>query len=568
MKRILSLLLCLVLVVGAVCAVGAAGDDQPQSAFLISMPVRFRQTEARKLLQMVNDFRTGSDAWYWNNDDTTKFSASGLKTLSYDYELEQIAMQRAAELALQFSHTRPNGKLCFDAYGERNSAAENIAAGQKSAQEVHDDWREDNEPYLGQGHRRNLLSADVEAVGFGCVEYGGMTYWAEAFGKPASSAAPTAALDAEVSVTIEIDPSQLTVYEVRLSETKMELTVSTTQALPAAALRLRLNEGLSDVILTPQVDWVSSDPSVAAVDKQMLFAAGPGNCTLKGSVFDNPVSVPVSVRNKAPAEPTEPTTQEPETEPTTPSPTEQPTTHTHVPEILPPVTPTCLTTGLTAGSRCKECGEILEKQKTVPMLAHAYTTKLTRARYQKAGKVVSTCSMCGKRETRVIPAVASIRLTGTKYIYDGRRHTPKVRIMDEAGKKLQRNVDYKLTYPAGRRDVGDYRIRIQFIGDYKGTKSAEYKILPGKVTKLTAKPGVKSAALSWNAVPGATDYIVYYSETEKGGYRMLGSTTKTSASMVRLDAKKVYYFRVRAVASVDDKQWNGAMSAAVRVVAK
>ncbi len=563
MKRILSLLLCFVLVAGVVGVVGAADEAKPREHFIISMPVRYRQSEARKLLSLVNDFRTGSDAWYWNETNTSKVNAAGLVALTYDYELEQIAMQRAAELALQFSHTRPNGKICFDAFGDPTAAAENIAAGQKTAQEVHEDWREDAEDYAGQGHRRNMLSSDVEAVGFGCVQYGGMTFWTEAFRAPVSSASFSNPLDAEVPVSVEIDPAQVELYEVRLSTEKMDLIVNSTQALPAAALRLRLHDSLSDVILTPDVTWVSSDPSVAAIDKRMLFAAGPGACTLKGSVFDNPVEVAVTVKNRTPEQPTEPTTQE---EPTK---QDEPTTaHIHVPEILPPVTPTCLTTGLTAGSRCKDCGEILVKQQTVPKLSHSFLTKQSKAGFQKQGKVVHVCSMCGKRETTLIPAVANIRLSDTKYIFDDSRHTPKVRILDETGEKLQRNRDYTLTYPSGRRSVGTYSIKIKLIGDYKGSKTVSYKILPAKVTKLTAKPGVKSASLSWTAAPGATDYVVYYSLTEKGGYHKLGSTAKTTASMVRLDTGKAYYFRVRAVTKAEGKQWNGSLSAPVRVVAK
>ena len=300
----------------------------------------------------------------------------------------------------------------------------------------------------------------------------------------------------------------------------------------------------------------------------MLFAANTGACVIKGKVYENPVEVSVAVKNKVIVEPTEPATQEQPTQPSEPTPSEPTTVHTHVPEVLPPVTPTCLTTGLTVGSRCKTCGEILEKQKTVPMLSHTFTTKQTRAGYQKAGKVVRICSMCGKRETRYIPAVAVIRLSGTKYVFDEQRHTPKVRILDENGKYLQRDVDYKLTYPADRRSVGTYQIKLKFIGDYKGSKALTYQIVPAKVTNLKAKAGVKSAALSWDAAPGATDYVVYYSVTEKGGYKKLGSTSKTSARMVQLDSGKVYFFRVRSIAKIDGKQTNGAASAPVRVVAK
>ena len=36
--------------------------------------------------------------------------------LKYDYELERVAMQRAAEIALSYGHTRPDDSGCFTAY--------------------------------------------------------------------------------------------------------------------------------------------------------------------------------------------------------------------------------------------------------------------------------------------------------------------------------------------------------------------------------------------------------------------------------------------------------------------
>ena len=91
MKRIVSFLLCLILMIGIVCVVGAADAAVPQDNFILSIPVRYKQTEARKLLSLLNAFRTGGDAWYWNEDNSSKVNVSGLKALTYDYELEQIA---------------------------------------------------------------------------------------------------------------------------------------------------------------------------------------------------------------------------------------------------------------------------------------------------------------------------------------------------------------------------------------------------------------------------------------------------------------------------------------------
>ena len=76
--------------------------------------------------------------------------------------MEKVAMQRAAEIALAWGHERPNGRSTWSAYDEcgyeRWSVGENIAAGHTSAYSAYVAWREDNEAYSGQGHRRNMLN--------------------------------------------------------------------------------------------------------------------------------------------------------------------------------------------------------------------------------------------------------------------------------------------------------------------------------------------------------------------------------------------------------------------------
>ena len=169
---------------------------------------QYRQTEARKMLAMINEFRTGNNAWYWNEDDETKttYAPNTLGTLRYDYTLEKIAMQRAAELAINFSHTRPNGQSCFSIEEDGvTSWGENIAYGNiiSTASDAFTLWREDDYPYVGQGHRRNMLYPEFTAVGFGCFYCNGRYYWTQEFGYSHSGAAATAANDGNTSVSVE-----------------------------------------------------------------------------------------------------------------------------------------------------------------------------------------------------------------------------------------------------------------------------------------------------------------------------------------------------------------------------
>lgn len=89
-------------------------------------------------------------------------AAAGLPDLKKSDALCEDAKVRVAEINSTFSHTRPDGTLCFTAitvpYGY---AGENIAKGQTSPKDVMDCWMNSD------GHRKNILSNDYTSVGVG-----------------------------------------------------------------------------------------------------------------------------------------------------------------------------------------------------------------------------------------------------------------------------------------------------------------------------------------------------------------------------------------------------------------
>ena len=48
------------------------------------------QNEARSMLTLINEFRTGSNAWYWNRDNRTTTVETGLSGLVYDYQRKKM----------------------------------------------------------------------------------------------------------------------------------------------------------------------------------------------------------------------------------------------------------------------------------------------------------------------------------------------------------------------------------------------------------------------------------------------------------------------------------------------
>ena len=137
--------------------------------------------EVKKVFNLTNSFRTGNEAFYLNEDNTTKTNLVGqLGTLTLDEDLCKAAQIRANEIVSKFSHTRPNGTSCFTVLKELSisysAVGENIAAGNKSGERTFLQWKEDNEKYSGQGHRRNMLEKKFTRIGIAYAYDANSTY--------------------------------------------------------------------------------------------------------------------------------------------------------------------------------------------------------------------------------------------------------------------------------------------------------------------------------------------------------------------------------------------------------
>ena len=118
-------------------------------------------------------------------------AAHGLAPLAHSGELQAAARGYAGAMANGgfFAHNGPDGSTPssrVEAAGYRgwNWVAENIAAGQRSPEQVMQSWM--NSP----GHRQNLLSPSAREIGIGHVQQGGTKYghyWVQNFGARAGA---------------------------------------------------------------------------------------------------------------------------------------------------------------------------------------------------------------------------------------------------------------------------------------------------------------------------------------------------------------------------------------------
>ena len=352
----------------------------------VSISVQYGQTEARTILNMINEMRTSStDAWYWKQDDTTKTYCTNLQPLQYDYDLEKTAMQRAAEIAIIYSHTRPNNKDTFSAFYENSVyytyAGENIAAGYGTADSVNDGWREDNELYAGQGHRRNMLNSKFNCVGIGHVYYNGFHYWVENFAyRDKVNTTPVSADNTETTLTIPVATSKISNFNITFDKDEYSLKTgeSTSISVSDPAISVFGHWGSRFVFVTDTPDLTIADSTVATLSGS-ITGISEGDTTISASLYGLTAhqTAAVKVHN----------------------------CENHWDDGKITTTPTCTKTGVKQYT-CTICSET--KTEEIAALGHDYSSDWTidtAAACETVGSKSHHCTRCdSKKDVTEIPA--------------------------------------------------------------------------------------------------------------------------------------------------------------------
>ncbi|MCM1285360.1 MAG: InlB B-repeat-containing protein [Acetobacter sp.] len=312
----------------------------------------------------------------------------------------------------------------------------------------------------------------------------------------------------------------------------------------------------------------------------------------------------------------------------------KPTGHVHSVVFDEAVPATCISTGLTDGSHCRTCGEIIVKQQSTPMLNHSYVrivtaptctkkgyttyicqrcnnsytdsytntvnhvltpaqtiaptctakgytvynckncnytvkdnyvnalghktvSKTTKATMSANGSITSTCTVCKNViSTKTIAKIKSVESSAHTYTYNKKSHAPTITIKDANGKKLVRNVDYKLTYPKKRVNVGIYYVAVSFIGNYSGKTTVSFKIRPKKTSLISIESGKKQFTVKYKKqADQTTGYQIQYA-TDKNfksvrKHAYVKDTSVTKKTVRKLKANKKYYVRIRTYTDIN-----------------
>lgn len=132
--------------------------------------------------ESLSDIGCSSTEWFTLHLTNLIREDYGLDPLSVTAPMQNAAHIRANELPSYFSHTRPNGTICYTALEEAGVpyfyAAENIAAGRSTPEQTLIDWMNSD------GHRKNILSSEASHLAIGQTYSPGSmygNYWVQMF---------------------------------------------------------------------------------------------------------------------------------------------------------------------------------------------------------------------------------------------------------------------------------------------------------------------------------------------------------------------------------------------------
>lgn len=197
---------------------------------------------------------------------------------------------------------------------------------------------------------------------------------------------------------------------------------------------------------------------------------------------------------------------------------------------------------------------------------HTLKTTTTKATQTANGKKQSKCTVCGKVvKTATIYAAKTIKLSDTKYTYDGKVKKPTVIIKDSKGNEIASS-NYTVTYPSGRKNVGKYTVKVKFKGNYSGSESLTFTIKPPKTSISKVTSDSNAFTVKWaKKTTQVTGYEIQYSTSKtfaKGNKTVkVASAKAVSKTIKNLKANKTYYVRIRTYKIVNKVKYVSAWSA-------
>ena len=145
--------------------------------------------------------------------------------------------------------------------------------------------------------------------------------------------------------------------------------------------------------------------------------------------------------------------------------------------------------------------------------------------------------------------------------FTGRNITPSVTVK-VAGRTLTNGTDYTVSY-SNNKNVGTSNVYVYGKGNYSGSLSAKFDIVPAKQQIQKLETRYKGFYIDWAQKGSATGYEIQYATNSNftGAKKTTITNNKTDKTTVsKLYANKTYYVRVRSYTNRNGKVYYGAWS--------
>lgn len=279
--------------------------------------VKYQQTDARKMLARVNKTRTEGNRIYYEVDGK-RIEPEALKPLSYDYELEKLAMQRVAELAIDFEQTRPDGEYYKSLWGLKSSKDsnwwnyhENIAVYYTNNKDMYKACFEANKDFYINGDtsqlewstKRKLLDKEIKGFAVAHGVCNGNHYWVMLLSKNEPDAAETLAVDGMETKTVRVKNDKLISKTITMDTKSITVNKGESVPLPTVSAEIRMKEtwpSIAKVIMGAK-QYSDGDKNIAQIEKGMLVAKRSGTTSIKVDCFGEIKEIKVTVKYDLPA---------------------------------------------------------------------------------------------------------------------------------------------------------------------------------------------------------------------------------------------------------------------------
>ena len=204
---------------------------------------------------------------------------------------------------------------------------------------------------------------------------------------------------------------------------------------------------------------------------------------------------------------------------------------------------------------------------------HKWVSEVTKATPEKNGKIARTCSLCGETDAeKILYSPKTVTLLNSPMTYNGKIQRPEVVVKGSDGNAIAPD-NYTLTYSGDCKEIGSYSVKVDFKGNYSGTITKTFKIVPKTVTlKSITSPKTKQLKVLWKADSTVTGYEILCSTNKNfknsNKTKTVGKNKTTSAVISGVIKGKTYYVKVRAYKTVSGKKVYGSYSSVKTVKIK